>query len=141
MTKEAVIDFRDGIGKDKILKITCDNQHIFYDGIAHNSPIMWDDDKEVFTACRVNQGPMQSEYPFETVSVMYDQIQFMHCYDTAATVLDVKKEKGTKLTKEQNDFFMKYINEAAHPYNDIYGYQSYVSKLNNSYITVNNKNK
>ena len=45
MKVENVISFRDEIGKDKILKIVCDNQHIFYDRIAQNSPIIWEDDK------------------------------------------------------------------------------------------------
>ena len=113
MKTENVISFRDGIGKDKILKIVCDNQHIFYDRIAQNSPIIWEDDKEQFTACRANQDPYtQKEYPIETVTVDYDQIQFMHCLDTVATALDVAKKKS--LSGDKLKLLEKFLSESAY---------------------------
>ena len=72
MTKEQVVQFRDVIAKDKILQVVCDNQHIFYDRVAQKCPIMWDDDNEVFTVCRVNQDPnMQKVFPIETVQTSF----------------------------------------------------------------------
>lgn len=112
MKTENVIDFRDNTGKDKILKIVCDNQHIFYDRVSHNTPIIWDDAKEQFTACRANQDPyMQQQYPVETVSVDYDQIQFMHCYDSIASALGVAEAKG--LDETHIGYLRKFLSELA----------------------------
>ena len=119
MVKEQVIAFRDGIGKGKILKVVCDNQHIFYDGTTDNSPIMWDDENEVFTVCRVNQdAAMQRKYPYETVQTAYEHIQFMHCYDTRLSVLDVVAEKGTNLSDEQIGHFKDYVSRTSSNYGD-----------------------
>lgn len=111
MTKDQVISFRDGIGKDKILKIVCDNQHIFYDNVAQKCPIMWDDDNEVFTTCRINQEPhIQKAYPIETVQTAYDHIQFMHCYDTTATALEL--ETLDKIPEDRKKYFDEFLNLA-----------------------------
>lgn len=121
MTKEQVIAFRDGIGKGKILKIVCDNQHIFYDGTIDNSPVMWDDDAETFTMCRVNQdAAMQRKYPYETIQTSYEHIQFMHCYDTRSTVLDVIAEKGKKLSEEAIKIFKNYLRMTSGNYGNNY---------------------
>ena len=75
--------------------------------------ILWEDDKEQFTACRVNQDPYtQKEYPIETVTVDYDQIQFMHCLDTVATALDVAKKKS--LSGDKLKLLEKFLSESAY---------------------------
>ena len=108
MTKEQVVQFRDVIAKDKILQVVCDNQHIFYDRVAQKCPIMWDDDNEVFTVCRVNQDPnMQKAFPIETVQTSYEHIQFMHCYDTTATALNLTCLD--KLSEEQKQYFEEFL--------------------------------
>lgn len=114
MTKDQVVNFRDVVAKDKMIKIICDNQHIFYDNIAQYPPIMWDDANEVFTVVRVNQDAGgQDKYPFETVQTSYEMIQFIHCFDTAETALKLKNELGANLTDDQKTHFDKYIAEAA----------------------------
>lgn len=109
MTKEQVVEFRDVVGKDKILKIVCDNQHIFYDRAVHKCPIMWDDDNEVFTVCRINQDPiMQETYPIETVQTSYEHIQFMHCYDTIKSAMGLSTLD--KIPEDKNDQFNEFLN-------------------------------
>lgn len=109
MTKEQVVEFRDVVGKDKILKIVCDNQHIFYDRVVHKCPIMWDDDNEVFTVCRINQDPiMQETYPIETVQTSYEHIQFMHCYDTIKSAMELSTLD--KIPEDRNEQFNEFLN-------------------------------
>ena len=108
MTKEQVVQFRDVIAKDKILQVVCDNQHIFYDLVAQKCPIMCDDDNEVFTVCRVNQDPnMQKVFPIETVQTSYEHIQFMYCYETTATALNLTCLD--KLSEEQKQYFEEFL--------------------------------
>lgn len=115
MTKEQVVNFRDNVAKDKMIKITCDNQHIFYDNIAQYAPIIWDDDNEVFTVIRVNpDANAQIDYPYETVQTSYDMIQFMHCYDTTENAIKLMNEMGTDLDDNQKASFKKFISETAY---------------------------
>jgi len=76
MLKETIVYARDILGKDKMLKITLDNQHIYYDRIANYCPLMWDDENERLIILRVNQEQgSQDLFPFETTVVDYEQIQ------------------------------------------------------------------
>lgn len=115
MTKEQIIKFRDEIGKDKMLKIVCDNQHIFYDNIASYPPIIWDDDNETFMAVRVCQDAnVQVETPYETIQTSYEHVQFMHCYDTVASAIDIMNVYGQNLSDDKKKYFLDYLSESAH---------------------------
>ena len=115
MTKEQIIKFRDEIGKDKMLKIVCDNQHIFYDNIASYPPVIWDDENETFMAIRVCQDPnVQVETPYETIQTSYEHIQFMHCYDTVASAIDLMNAYGSRLSEDKKKQFETYLSESAH---------------------------
>lgn len=114
MTKEQVVYFRDVVAKDKAVKIVCDNQHIFYDNITHYPPIIWDDEKELFMAVRVNQDPCSHvETPFETTVTSYEHIQFLHCYDSSADAIDMMNDYGVNLSDEKKASFKKYLSEAS----------------------------
>ena len=115
MTKEQIVNFRDKVAKDKMIKIVCDNQHIFYDNIAQYPPVIWDDDNETFTIIRVNQDAGgHDKYPFETVQTSYEHIQFIHCFDTTETAIKLMNELGSGLTDEQMKHFKKYLAEAGY---------------------------
>lgn len=113
MTKEQVVNFRDNIAKDKMIKIVCDNQHIFYDNIAQYPPVVWDDSNETFTVIRTNPDPNgQVKYPFETVQTSYEMIQFMHCYDTAQSAIKLMNEIGSNLPEDKITHFNKFVSES-----------------------------
>lgn len=87
MTKDQVILIREQF-KDKIIKITLDNQHIFYDNTDAKYPIIWDDDNELFIVIRPNQDAyVQYEAPFEVNISGYDHIQQMTTVTTATDIL------------------------------------------------------
>lgn len=114
MTKDQVVNFRENVAKGKIIKVVCDNQHIFYDNIAQYAPIIWDDANETFTVVRVNpDANAQDLFPYETVQTTYEMIQFMHCFDTAANAIKIMNELGTNLDDEQKKAFKKFLSETA----------------------------
>ena len=88
MQKETVIYARDVLGANKPLKITLDNQHIYYDRMPMSCPLIWDDANERLYIVRTNQDNTisQANLPIETTVVDYDQIQQVACYDDLATV-------------------------------------------------------
>jgi len=92
MQKETVVYARDTLGANKPLKVTLDNQHIYYDRMPMSAPLIWDDDHERLYILRTNQdNPIsQANLPIETTVVDYDQIQQIACYDDLATVQSLK---------------------------------------------------
>ena len=107
MQKETVVYARDTLGANKPLKVTLDNQHIYYDRMPMSAPLIWDDDHERLYILRTNQdNPIsQANLPIETTVVDYDQIQQIACYDDLATiqslsVLDLLTEEKKKKFNE-----------------------------------------
>lgn len=103
MLKETVIYARDVLGKNKPLKVTLDNQHIYYDRLPMSCPLMWDDANERLYIMRTNQDTTlsQASLPIETTCVDYDQIQQIACYDDLQTIqslstLDLLDEEKKK---------------------------------------------
>lgn len=103
MLKETVIYARDVLGKNKPLKVTLDNQHIYYDRLPMSCPLMWDDENERLYIMRTNQDTTlsQASLPIETTCVDYDQIQQIACYDDLQTIqslstLDLLDEEKKK---------------------------------------------
>ncbi|MDD3122088.1 MAG: hypothetical protein PHC62_01070 [Candidatus Izemoplasmatales bacterium] len=109
MTKEQVIEFRDTVANDKILKIFCDNQHIFYDHVESKCPLIWDDEDEILIVIRLCQDStlQQSMYPVEIVQTSYDMIQFMMTYETVADALEFKD----RIPADRVDHFEKFLND------------------------------
>lgn len=108
MEKATVVYARDTLGANKPLKVTLDNQHIYYDRMPMSAPLIWDDDNERLYILRTNQDNPISQVglPIETTVVDYDQIQQIACYDDLATVqsltiLDLLTEEKKK---KFNDF-------------------------------------
>lgn len=109
MQKATVMYARDVLGANKPLKITLDNQHIYYDRMPMSCPLIWDDENERLYIVRTNQDNAisQANLPIETTVVDYDQIQQVACYDNLATiqslsVLDLLT--GDDKKKKFNDF-------------------------------------
>lgn len=85
--------------KGHVVKIRCDNEHIFYDNAdpKHNAPIVWDWNKECFYALRHNQELMGSQVstPFSITLVDFHQIQDMQAYVPIPEVMEFIQEKYT----------------------------------------------
>ena len=79
MTKEQIIKFRDEIAKGVLpLRIITDNEHVFYDNCKGFSPIIWDDDAEIFSALTLNYDNYSAgKYPYLLSTATYDEIQFL----------------------------------------------------------------
>ena len=108
MLKETIKYARDVLGKDKPLKITLDNQHIFYDRLPMSCPLMWDDENERIYILRTNQDAMsQVNLPLETTVVDYEDIQQVAVYDDLATVQS--NEWITLLTEDQKKKFIEFL--------------------------------
>lgn len=108
MEKATVIFARDTLGANKPLKVTLDNQHIYYDRMPMSAPLIWDDDNERLYILRTNQDNPISQVglPIETTVVDYDQIQQIACYDNLATVqsLTILNLLTEEKKKKFNDF-------------------------------------
>lgn len=126
MLKDTIVYVRDTLMAGKQLKITLDNQHIFYDRRIGSDycPLIWDDDNERLYIIRTNQSNpySQCDYPIETTCVDYEDIQQIAGYDDLATIQDLAiLEKMSEADKKVfNEFLQKNstnIGIIARPYN------------------------
>lgn len=85
--------------KGHVIKIRCDNEHIFYDNAdtRYNAPLVWDWAKECFYALRHNDelGDSQMSTPFSITLVDFHQIQDMQAYAPMNYILDFVNKKYT----------------------------------------------
>ena len=127
MLKETLVYTRDTLMANKPLKITLDNQHIFYDDRSPGNdycPLIWDDENERLYIIRTNQSNPYSQcgFPIETTCVDYDDIQQIACYDNLATIqgLAILEKMSEADKKTFNEFLQKNstsIGIIARPYN------------------------
>ena len=91
MTLEDIKKFRDEIGKDRPIIVTCDNQHIFYDNIEDSIPLIWDDSAQTLTCINVNTIDQYSpeKAPMYIEITEYEHIQFIKVLLTTKEALEL----------------------------------------------------
>jgi hypothetical protein len=106
MTKEYIKKFVEEDYKDYVIKVTCDNEHVFFHNTTHNPPIIWDWDNETFKVLHSNQEIVdQFKHPLQITTVSLEEIQFLEAYITIEeglkfineNITDKEKIKETKL--------------------------------------------
>ena len=124
MLKETLVYTRDTLMANKPLKITLDNQHIYYDRMPMSCPLIWDDENERLYIIRTNQSNPYSQcgFPIETTCVDYEDIQQIACYDNLATIQGLAIL--TKMSEADKKIFNKFLQKnstnigiIARPYN------------------------
>ena len=102
MTADAIRKFVEEDYKDCMIQIRCDNQHLFYDHVANNAPIIWDWEKENFMVIEANDELVnQSGQPMQIRLVEFDQIQELIAYVDTTTALDFINKNITDETKKE----------------------------------------
>lgn len=106
MTTEYIKKFVEEDYKDYVIKVTCDNEHVFYHNASGKPPIIWDWESETFKAMHCNQEFFdQHKNPLQITAVSLQEIQFLEAYITVEEALkfiseNITDEEKIKETKE-----------------------------------------
>ena len=102
MTKEAIKKFVEEDYKDFVIRITCDNEHIYFYNASKNPSVVWDWDNNVIYALELNNEIMdQNKHPMKITQVSLDEIQFLTAFPDKTTILKFINEKFTDEDKKK----------------------------------------
>ena len=102
MTTDVIRKFVEEDYKDCVIQVRCDNQILFYDHTAHNSPVIWDWDNECFMVIEPNDEIIdQSGHPMQIRLIALDQIQELIAYVDTITALDFINKNITDEAKKE----------------------------------------
>lgn len=102
MNVNSIKKFRDETAKGKPLMIICDNEHVFYDNVVGNFPVIWDDDAETLTTIIYSSDVYSNrERPFNVMISGYDHIQFMFAMETSKEIVQYLSSIKDKMSEEE----------------------------------------
>lgn len=100
MTADIIKKFVEEDYKNFIIMIRLDNEHLYYDHVPNNAPIIWDWANECFMVIEPNDELIdQSGHPMQIQLVDFGQIQQLTAYVDTVTALDFINKNITDETQ------------------------------------------
>ena len=110
MTKDIIKKFVEEDYKDYTIKVTCDNEHIFYHRSYGNPDIIWDWDNNAFIVLESHEDVVdQFKHPMQITIVSLDEIQFLTAMVETSAVIEFINKYTEEESKEKAKLILQKI--------------------------------